>query len=422
MRRVLIAFAAGCLAAFISLLPFGWQGNRLPAATMVSLLVGLTAAKAVDVLLARGVRPMERRQPESAAVAPPADDRVPVDALEEPAILLDGWRIVAASHGALALFGDRIVGSDLRQSVRYPAIVETVQQSMAGDSNTRNAVAVREFATIGNRPQDLRLRVAEAGETRRLLTFADLSRARLVEQTRADFVANASHELRTPLANIMGFIETLQGPAASDPRSTERFLSIMGREAARMARLIDDLLSLSRIELDRYVRPQTALALQPVIEEAVRAFAPRAEQGERRVRIDIAPGLPPALAERDQISQVLNNLLSNALKYGRDGTEVLVEADVEPQLRGRPMLRISVSDEGDGIDPQHLPRLTERFYRIDTARSRSLGGTGLGLAIVKHIVERHRGRFSIESTPGVGTRVAILLPVAEDGASGVTKA
>lgn len=159
-----------------------------------------------------------------------------------------------------------------------------------------------------------------------------------------------------------------------------------------------------------------------MIEEAVRAFALRAEKGDRSVRIDIAPDLPPALADRDQISQVLNNLLSNALKYGRQGTEVRVEADVEPQPRGKPMLRVSVSDEGEGIDPQHLPRLTERFYRIDTARSRSLGGTGLGLAIVKHIVERHRGRFSIESTPGVGTRVAILLPVAEDATSGVTKA
>jgi two-component system phosphate regulon sensor histidine kinase PhoR len=238
---------------------------------------------------------------------------------------------------------------------------------------------------------------------------------------RVDFIANASHELRTPLATLAGFIETLQGPAAEDEPARRRFLEIMGREAARMSRLIDDLLSLSRIELDKHLRPQTALDVAPLIADVGRTLAMRLETDQRRLAITVAEGLPAVIADRDQVLQVLHNLVSNALKYGRSGTTITVDAARIDAAAGREaMVRITVGDNGEGIAPEHLPRLTERFYRIDTSRSRSMGGTGLGLAIVKHIVERHRGAFEIVSRPGEGSQVSFTLPLASTGIT-VTK-
>jgi two-component system phosphate regulon sensor histidine kinase PhoR len=380
------AIAAGGVAVAAALLLENLLGHRQPEA---------------------GAAPVPQRLPDpprpgSAAVT------VPVAALADAAMVVADWRIVAANDAAGRLFGARMAGSDLRQSIRHPAVAEALLQAM-----TEQAPVSREMMTLGQREGDQRLRVAPAGPGQWLLTFTDISQARLAERSRADFVANASHELRTPLANIMGFIETLQGPAASDAAARERFLGIMGREAARMARLIDDLLSLSRIEIDRYVRPQTVIDLRPLVEDAVHSFGQQAGQDGRSFAIDLPNRLPLVVADHDQILQVLYNLLSNALKYGRPGTPVTIRADVEPQSRGGAMVRVAIGDEGEGIPPEHLPRLTERFYRADAGRSRSLGGTGLGLAIVKHIIERHRGRFEIESRPGEGTTVAFLLPVAE---------
>jgi two-component system, OmpR family, phosphate regulon sensor histidine kinase PhoR len=230
---------------------------------------------------------------------------------------------------------------------------------------------------------------------------------------RVDFVANASHELRTPLATLSGFIETLKGPAAEDEPARARFLDIMEREAARMSRLIDDLLSLSRIELDKHVRPVMQLQLEGIIAEVGKTLAMRLEADDRHLIIDERLPLPPVIGDRDQILQVLHNLVSNALKYGHTGTPITVRAAAEPESAGTPaVVRISVTDEGEGILPEHLPRLTERFYRVDSVRSRKMGGTGLGLAIVKHIVERHRGRMEISSQPGIGSCVSVTLPQA----------
>jgi two-component system phosphate regulon sensor histidine kinase PhoR len=339
-------------------------------------------------------------------------DRVSITALADPAIVVSGaWRVLAANAGAQELFGPRIVGTDVRQTVRHPVVIEALRLGMAGERPEP-----REVTTLGAQDGAFQVRVVavdpELGpDGRLLLSFADMTQARLTERMRADFVANASHELRTPLANISGFIETLLGPAAEDEPARRRFLEIMAGEAGRMSRLIDDLLSLSRIELDKHVRPQTLLALPPLLADVGKTLAMRLEADGRQLELKVAPDLPQVVADRDQILQVLHNLVSNALKYGRAGTPILVMAVAEEAGRGEPMVRVSVIDQGDGIAPEHLPRLTERFYRIDTGRSRSMGGTGLGLAIVKHIVERHRGRLEITSRQGEGTNVSFTLPV-----------
>jgi two-component system phosphate regulon sensor histidine kinase PhoR len=247
-----------------------------------------------------------------------------------------------------------------------------------------------------------------------VVVLSDRSRERAVERMRADFIANASHELRTPLASLMGFIETLRGPAADDPPAQQRFLGIMAEQAARMNRLIDDLLSLSRIELVEHQAPAGRVDLAELLRGLAAGFEPRL--AERRVTLDlaVATGLPPVLGDADQLAQVAQNLLDNAVKYGREGGTVRLVAEpaAGPRWPARPGVVVTVVDQGHGIPREHLPRLTERFYRVDTGRSRAVGGTGLGLAIVKHIVNRHRGQLAIDSDEGVGTTVSVWLPAA----------
>jgi two-component system phosphate regulon sensor histidine kinase PhoR len=233
---------------------------------------------------------------------------------------------------------------------------------------------------------------------------------------RADFVANVSHELRTPLASLIGFVETLRGPAADDPPAQQRFLEIMAEQGARMNRLIDDLLSLSRIELTEHQTPSEPLNVADLVESMVAGFEPRLAQRKVRLALGIEKELPLVAGDADQMAQVLQNLLDNALKYGRDGGVLTLDVGVAkpgdrwPTRRG---IVIAVGDQGAGIAREHLPRLTERFYRADKGRSRAVGGTGLGLAIVKHIVNRHRGQLLIESEEGKGTLVSVWLPVVQ---------
>jgi two-component system, OmpR family, phosphate regulon sensor histidine kinase PhoR len=225
---------------------------------------------------------------------------------------------------------------------------------------------------------------------------------------RVDFVANASHELRTPLSTLIGYTETLREQADEiDPETRERFLSVVHDEARRMQRVVEDLISLSRIEAEKFTAPTEAVAVEPLIDHALDSARRMAdERGSALVR-DVADDLPQVAADRSQILQLLDNLITNALRYGEPGTPVTVTAGAEGA-----MVHLSVADEGEGIAPEHVARVTERFYRVDTSRSRSLGGTGLGLSIVKHIVERHRGRLSIDSKLGRGTTMHVLLPVA----------
>ncbi|MCT4655860.1 MAG: ATP-binding protein [Cohaesibacter sp.] len=245
-----------------------------------------------------------------------------------------------------------------------------------------------------------------------LLLFHDQTEQKNTERMRADFVANASHELRTPLASLIGFIETLQGPAKDDSAAQERFLAIMLDQAERMSRLISDLLSLSRIEMKAHMLPDSKVDLTKVIRHVTDALTPLANDMEVVLETDFDQDEQIVIGEQDELVQVVENLIENALKYGKDGKKVLVSSNaVRDGISGKPFYAIKVRDFGPGIPQEHLPRLTERFYRIDAATSREQKGTGLGLAIVKHILMRHRGHLIVDSVAGEGTTFQVRLPI-----------
>ncbi|MBC7507077.1 MAG: ATPase [Sandarakinorhabdus sp.] len=376
----------------------------------VSLVLLALAALLVGVFIGRRMR----AEPEPLVALPPPPppppprDIIGIETLVDPALIVEGFTAVAANAGARTLFGDRVAGSDLRLTLRHPLVLDTLVEARgpAGRSS-------REVVGLGNGSGAWMVYAVAEGGGRVLILFDDITQTRMTERMRVDFVANASHELRTPLATLSGFIETLQGPAAEDAPARHRFLDIMQKEAQRMSRLIDDLLSLSRIEIDKHVRPAAIINLHGLVAEVGKTLAMRLDADQRRLLISEAADLPAVVADRDQVLQVLHNLVSNALKYGRTGTAISVSVTPEAAAANQPAsVRVAISDIGDGIAAEHLPRLTERFYRVDSQRSRTLGGTGLGLAIVKHIVERHRGRLEIESRAGEGTRISVLFPQA----------
>jgi two-component system phosphate regulon sensor histidine kinase PhoR len=246
-----------------------------------------------------------------------------------------------------------------------------------------------------------------------LCVFEDLTEVEQMGQMRREFVANVSHELRSPLTAVLGFIETLKGAAKDDPAARDRFLSIMEREAGRMNRLIHDLLHLSRVEAEERVRPTERIDLRDIVQSTMTSLRPLAQSSGVEVVLDCADGVGPrpwvVPGDADQLTQVFQNLIENAVKYGGGGGAVTVRITPD-QLPKSAAVRVEVIDKGAGIDPIHIPRLTERFYRVDGHRSREKGGTGLGLAIVKHIVQRHRGRLSIDSAPGKGSTFCVILP------------
>jgi two-component system phosphate regulon sensor histidine kinase PhoR len=247
------------------------------------------------------------------------------------------------------------------------------------------------------------------------LVLHDLTAVKRAEEARADFIANASHELRTPLAAVSGFIDTLRGHAKDDPEAREKFLGIMSDEASRMRRLINDLLSLTRIELNEHVPPSGVVDVVGVVRDAAAALSPLAEADDVSIAVEAAQNIPAVTGDRDELIQLFQNLIQNAIKYGKAGGHVRVGVGVSPTSvpgrHGSPALvSVAVQDDGEGIPRESIPRLTERFYRVDVKRSRERGGTGLGLAIVKHIVNRHQGRLQIESQPGEGSTFTVLLP------------
>ena len=335
---------------------------------------------------------------------------VVVDHLPDPVVLVNASGFVqGANAAARALLPTLAVGRPLSYGVRAPEVLDAVAAALPG-----GPVKV-EFATRVPTERTFEVQITPAleangefGAAPVMLVFRDLTEARRLERMRVDFIANVSHELRTPLASLTGFIETLQGAARDDPAARARFLSIMRAQAWRMTRLIDDLLSLSRVELREHVAPKTPVDLRTVAAQIIDTL--RTMAGERGVAIALAAPEAQAivLGDADELSRVVENLVENAVKYGESGGRVDVAVD-----RREDGFELSVRDHGPGIAQEHLPRLTERFYRVDVAESRDKGGTGLGLAIVKHIVNRHRGRLHIESEPGSGILVRVILPAAD---------
>jgi two-component system phosphate regulon sensor histidine kinase PhoR len=310
-----------------------------------------------------------------------------------------------ANPAARALLPTLRIGQPLSYGLRAPDILDGIAAANSGASVN---VEYRTRAP-GERVFDVQITplaaADDAGPLGTMLFFRDLTEARRVERMRVDFIANVSHELRTPLASVVGFIETLQGPARQDEAARERFLTIMQAQAGRMTRLIDDLLSLSRIELREHVAPSAEVDLNGVAAQMIDTLSSMAADRGVEIALESEGGPFAVWGDRDELLRLVENLVENAIKYGERGGQVRVvlgrrDGDIE----------LTVRDNGPGIAPEHLPRLTERFYRIDAAESREKGGTGLGLAIVKHIVNRHRGRLKIESEPGHGATFTASFP------------
>ncbi len=338
-----------------------------------------------------------------------------LEALTVPGLAIDrSERIVACNTEANTMIGQDLLQRNYVAMLRQPTLVEAIEESLLDGQGRKTRYLSNDG--VQDTTFDVYIRIVpdvgldDAGAA--VVTFFDVSHKEEGAQMRRDFVANVSHELRTPLTSLMGFIETLKGPARADREAAERFLDIMQGEAERMNRLIGDLMSLNRVEKDERVRPTERVDLMAVVSSVIRSMSPLAK--DAGVTLDLQSdtqslALP---ADGDQLTQVFTNLVENAIKYGGAGEKVtirVIPSEREAVLRS-PGVRVQVTDYGPGIDPMHLPRITERFYRADDHRSRALGGTGLGLAIVKHIINRHRGRLRVESDLGKGATFTVILP------------
>ena len=402
----LVIFAAAMVFAALAL------GGALPAAYAVA---GFAVVAAAAVLGARSAAEDQRFVP-PIAIAERGDDllRAVVAGLPDPVVALDrDGRVLSFNERARALAPALRQGEPVAFALRMPELIEAIGRAAADGEEQR--VVWFERVPLDRWFETIVMPVRRAPNATRpdlvLMTFHDLTPLRRVEEMRADFVANASHELRTPLAALLGFIETLQGSAREDAKARERFLAIMQEQARRMARLIDDLLSLSRIELNAHRRPDTPTDLVPIVRQVVDGLQTLARDRGVTVNIEAANAFT-VLGDHDELVRVFENLVENALKYGAAGKRVDIKFKTVTPADGQTEAQVSVRDYGPGIAPEHLPRLTERFYRVDVADSRSQGGTGLGLALVKHILNRHRGRLTIDSAPGAGATFTIHLPTA----------
>jgi two-component system phosphate regulon sensor histidine kinase PhoR len=342
---------------------------------------------------------LDQSATEQVMAEPNQGERALVDALDEPALIVEGGLVRVANTPARKLLGARIEGRDVRLAIRHPQALEGILRREPGE------VDVTGLVEMG---RSWRLVIRPVGDGA-LIRMIDRSSAVSAEKMRVDFVANASHELRTPLSTILGYAETL----AEESDLTGELRSTFGRtirdEAKRMLRIIEDLMSLSRIEADRFLAPGETVAIDEVLRTALGNVGHMRCGGQCELAVEIPDKLPHVRGDRAQLVQVFDNLLSNAVRYGCDRAGAKIELKV---TRNGRWLSVEVTDHGPGIPREHLPRVTERFYRVDAARSRESGGTGLGLAIVKHIVERHRGTLEIQSSVGVGTSVTVRLPTA----------
>lgn len=386
-----------------------------PVPPLVAFAGGVLAVAACRLGRYRRPPPHPRAEPPPVAPAdalPAAFGRALIETLPVPLMIITGTGRVAfanrAAHEALPRLQPGLHFANL---IRAPAFVEAVTTTL-GDGQERRF----EFTTHQGRERFFEARVGQlpAGaafgpEAQAIVQVEDRTETRRAERLRTDFIANASHELRTPLASIIGYIETLQNHARNDPKARETFLAIMAREAARMQRLVDDLMSLSRIEMTEHLRPVEQWSLNRIAADSASALLPIAQAQEIALEIDLPESGGVVLGDRDQLTQVFGNLIDNAMKYGGQGGRVRVFA--APPSKAHPSrIGVTVADSGPGIAREHVHRLTERFYRVNASASRSRGGTGLGLAIVKHILNRHEGKLEVVSAPGQGSAFTVWLP------------
>ena len=404
-RRSYLVLAAAAIVALIAVAAAG------SAAMAVAVVGGVAIALLAYYLAAPGrSRPdgMASLEPQRDTASLPETARDIFEWLDDPLLVLSvAGRVVFANGASKSLVGADAEGKRISAVLRTPEVLEAVERVGAGGEPETVAFSIPVPVQCHYEAY-----IARTAGPLILIRIRDLTALRRAEELRADFVANASHELRTPLAAITGFIDTLRGHAKDDPEARERFLEIMSVEAGRMRRLIDDLLSLTRIELNEHNPPEGQVDVVAVAREAAAALVPLADSD--RIRIAIAPHESLRVTgDRDELTQMFQNLIHNAIKYGRAGGTVHVcfgRTAAQSRRDDSGHVFVAVQDEGEGIPREAIPRLTERFYRVDVRRSRERGGTGLGLAIVKHTLNRHRGRLQIESTPGEGSTFTVFLP------------
>ena len=402
----LFGAAAGAALVF-------WRGT--PLAWLIAV-----AAAVASLLILYGLRERSLHLAEQSAQGGDKGDtfltpvaRAVLAQLPDPLMLLDqGGRVLFANSAMFTVIGIPPENKPISMLLRTPSVLEAIAHTAATGENSSVEFVTPVPVLRHYQAYTARLSVQPPVTT---LLLHDLTAIKRTEQMRVDFVANASHELRTPLAAVSGFIDTLKGHARDDASARDRFLDIMSVEAGRMRRLIEDLLSLTRIELNEHVRPSGKVSLDAIVREAFAVLGPLAQIDGIALELSAAPDLPPVTGERDELIQLFQNLIHNAIKYGRTGGHVWVTLSPAAAPGGRGadlMLAAAIRDDGEGIAADAVPRLTERFYRVDVKRSREKGGTGLGLAIVKHIVNRHQGRMTIESKAGEGSTFTVLLPIA----------
>ncbi|MEH6524501.1 MAG: ATP-binding protein [Sneathiella sp.] len=336
-----------------------------------------------------------------------------LDGLADPVILIDEKRnFVDGNQAAFNLVGENVIGKNFSVILKSSEIIEAVDRVLAGQP-TENGVAF--IPSPVSKTYEMHIMDLSARNPERsgwvMLALHDITSALRSDKMRADFVSNVSHEMRSPLSSLLGFIETLRGPARDDRKAQDRFLGIMENEARRMTRLINDLLTLSQVEADQHIVPDHSVNIQELLKEVINLLSGRAKEQDMTIVLEVSSSLPSVTGDKDELIQVFRNLVDNALNYGTEGTVVTIAAS---HTRESPPAKISkvlvsVTNQGEGIESKHIPRLTERFYRIDKGRSRATGGTGLGLAIVKHIVYRHRGDLEISSIPGKSSTFAVSL-------------
>jgi two-component system phosphate regulon sensor histidine kinase PhoR len=387
---------------------------RAPDLTFLSNIAELSGA------LSRLQHSWENKRQEMEAVI--TEREILVDTLPDILIMINDEKIIVRTNRAARnIFGQNLANRHLRDVVpndKLLGAVTAVIEDLHGQET--------EFYLPDPTPRDFqavieRFPIPSEGGMSVVITLTEVTQQKRIQRMRADFVANASHEIRTPLASLIGFIETLRGPAKDDPIAREEFLKVMADQADRMARLVNDLLSLSKIEMNAHMAPSARVDLLRIIRSEKQHFEWACKQKNVSIRLKLNDNLPPTRGDEQELAQVVRNLLGNAIKYTNPDTEVVISAKLTSTLPEDPFFRslaraivFSVEDHGEGIPKEHIPRLTERFYRVDTARTRKVGGTGLGLAIVKHVLNRHQGVLTIDSELGQGSTFNIYLPVYDD--------